>query len=83
VNVAFNLILSFFLSFFFFFFFFPDVFTPNFVEIKSGSVHEIASTLKRRSIKYPFVCKPSIAYGSSDAHKVSNIERTRKLVYIN
>lgn len=50
---------------------FPDIFTPNFVEIKSKNVHEIASTLKKRDIKYPFVCKPLIAYGSSDAHKVS------------
>lgn len=46
------------------------MFTPNFVEIKSKNVHEIASTLKKRGIKYPFVCKPLIAYGSSDAHKV-------------
>lgn len=47
-----------------------DVFTPNFVEIKSRDVREIASTLKKRDIKYPFVCKPLIAYGFSDAHKV-------------
>lgn len=50
--------------------FFSDVFTPNFVEIKSRNIHEIASTLKKRGIKYPFVCKPLLAYGSSDAHKV-------------
>lgn len=50
---------------------FPDIFTPNFVEIKSRDVCEIASTLKKHGIKYPFVCKPLIAYGSNDAHKVS------------
>lgn len=47
-----------------------DIFTPNFVEIKSRDVYEIALTLKKRGIKYPFVCKPLIAYGSSDAHKM-------------
>lgn len=50
--------------------FLVDIFTPNFVEIKSKDVYDIASTLKKCGIKYPFVCKPLIAYGFSDAHKV-------------
>lgn len=48
-----------------------DIFTPNFVEIKSRDVCEVASTLKKQGIKYPFVCKPLIAYGSSNAHRAS------------
>ncbi|XP_018394148.1 PREDICTED: inositol-tetrakisphosphate 1-kinase-like isoform X1 [Cyphomyrmex costatus] len=59
--------------------FFSDIFTPNFVEMKSKNVHEIASTLKKRGIKYPFVCKPLIAYGSSDAHKMTIIFNERDL----
>ncbi|EZA62042.1 Inositol-tetrakisphosphate 1-kinase [Ooceraea biroi] len=56
-----------------------DVFTPNFVEIKSRNLNEAASTLKRRGIKYPFVCKPLIAYGSSNAHKMMIIFNERGL----
>ncbi|KAL0120179.1 hypothetical protein PUN28_008081 [Cardiocondyla obscurior] len=58
---------------------FKGVFTPNFVEIKSRNVHEIASTLKKHGIKYPFVCKPLMAYGSSDAHKMMIIFNERDL----
>ncbi|XP_011061395.1 PREDICTED: inositol-tetrakisphosphate 1-kinase-like [Acromyrmex echinatior] len=58
---------------------FKDIFTPNFVEIKSRNVHEIASTLKKRGIKYPFVCKPLLAYGSSNAHKMMIIFNERDL----
>lgn len=40
------------------------------MEIKSRDIQEVASTLKKHGVKYPFVCKPLIAYGSSNAHKV-------------
>ncbi|XP_032687339.1 inositol-tetrakisphosphate 1-kinase-like [Odontomachus brunneus] len=58
---------------------FSDIFTPNFVEIKSRDVQDIVSTLKKRGIKYPFVCKPLIAYGFSDAHKMMIIFNERDL----
>ncbi|XP_076247038.1 LOW QUALITY PROTEIN: inositol-tetrakisphosphate 1-kinase [Calliopsis andreniformis] len=49
---------------------FNDVFTPKFVEIKSKSTVENISLLKMANIKFPFLCKPLIAQGSSDAHKM-------------
>ncbi|XP_076547030.1 inositol-tetrakisphosphate 1-kinase [Osmia lignaria lignaria] len=51
---------------------FNDVFTPRFVEIKSKSNVENISLLKMADIKFPFLCKPLIAQGSSDAHKGLN-----------
>ena len=49
---------------------FNDVFTPKFVEIKSKSAVENISLLKMANIKFPVLCKPLIAQGSSDAHKM-------------
>lgn len=50
--------------------FFLDVFTPRFVEIKHKSNVENISLLKMAGIKFPFLCKPLVAQGSNDAHKV-------------
>ncbi|KAG7196843.1 hypothetical protein KM043_014007 [Ampulex compressa] len=47
-----------------------DVFTPKFTEIKSQNIMENLSTLKLSGIKFPFVCKPLFAHGSSNAHKL-------------
>lgn len=49
---------------------FNDVFTPKFVEIKSKDTVENISLLKKANIKFPVICKPLIAQGSSDAHKL-------------
>lgn len=59
-----------------------DVFTPKFVEIKSKSTVENISLLKMANIKFPFLCKPLIAQGSSDAHKV-NIFQLSYITYVN
>lgn len=47
-----------------------DIFTPRFMEIKSKDIVENASLLKAKGINFPLVCKPLIAHGSSDAHKM-------------
>ncbi|XP_066602268.1 uncharacterized protein [Prorops nasuta] len=47
-----------------------DVFMPNFVELRSTDVDENVSLLKKNRISFPFLCKPLIAHGSSDAHKM-------------
>ncbi|XP_012278697.1 histone deacetylase 6 isoform X2 [Orussus abietinus] len=51
---------------------FNDVFTPNFIEIKSKSIPENVSLLKQNNIKFPFICKPLVAHGSKDAHKLDS-----------
>lgn len=52
--------------------FFSDVFVPKFLDVSSGSVDEIKQLVKDHDMRYPCVCKPSIAHGSSEAHKVSD-----------
>ncbi|KOC60339.1 Inositol-tetrakisphosphate 1-kinase [Habropoda laboriosa] len=47
-----------------------DVFTPRFIEIKSKSNIDNMSMLKMAGIKFPFICKPLVAQGSNDAHKM-------------
>lgn len=47
-----------------------DVFTPRFVEIKSKNTIENISLLRMAGIKFPFLCKPLVAQGSNDAHKM-------------
>ncbi|KZC11308.1 Inositol-tetrakisphosphate 1-kinase, partial [Dufourea novaeangliae] len=47
-----------------------DVFTPKFVEITSKSTVENISLLNRANIKFPLLCKPVLAQGFSDAHKM-------------
>ncbi|XP_046625261.1 inositol-tetrakisphosphate 1-kinase-like [Neodiprion virginianus] len=47
-----------------------DVFAPNFVEFKSTNIEENLSLLKRKNVKFPFLCKPLLAQGSTDAHKM-------------
>ncbi|XP_058804634.1 inositol-tetrakisphosphate 1-kinase-like [Phymastichus coffea] len=47
-----------------------DVFIPNFTEIKSKDVQEIMNSFKKYRVDFPCVCKPLIAHGSSDAHKM-------------
>ncbi|XP_014218193.1 inositol-tetrakisphosphate 1-kinase-like [Copidosoma floridanum] len=47
-----------------------DIFIPNFVEVKTKNTNEIMNTFKENGIKFPCVCKPLIAQGSSDAHKM-------------
>ncbi|XP_059480936.1 inositol-tetrakisphosphate 1-kinase-like isoform X2 [Neocloeon triangulifer] len=50
-----------------------DVFTPTYVELTSSDVQENIATLSSAGVKFPFVCKPLVAHGSSNAHKMSII----------
>ncbi|KAK7789705.1 hypothetical protein R5R35_012307 [Gryllus longicercus] len=47
-----------------------DVFTPTFVELVSNDYVENLRKLKQAGISFPFVCKPSFAHGSSQAHQM-------------
>ncbi|CAB3382726.1 Hypothetical predicted protein [Cloeon dipterum] len=50
-----------------------DVFTPTYVELNSDDVQVNLSKLASGGVKFPFVCKPQVAHGSSNAHKMSII----------
>ncbi|XP_034947662.1 inositol-tetrakisphosphate 1-kinase-like [Chelonus insularis] len=47
-----------------------DVFTPKSIELKFSSITENLNHLKKAGIKFPCICKPLLAHGSSDAHKM-------------
>lgn len=47
-----------------------DVFTPTFVELVSHDYNENLRKLKSAGISFPFVCKPSFAHGSTQAHEM-------------
>lgn len=49
------------------------VFTPKFVELQSANSTDNLYKLKEADIGYPFLCKPSVAHGSTSAHKMSII----------
>ncbi|RWS21171.1 inositol-tetrakisphosphate 1-kinase-like protein, partial [Leptotrombidium deliense] len=49
------------------------LFTPTFVELNSKNVEENVEKLKAAGVKYPFVCKPTVAHGSTLAHHMSLI----------
>lgn len=46
------------------------VFTPTFAEITSHNKLETIEVLKQANVQYPFICKPSVAHGSKQAHKM-------------
>ncbi|XP_011309241.1 inositol-tetrakisphosphate 1-kinase [Fopius arisanus] len=47
-----------------------DVFVPNSIELKSRNVSDNLTELHRHNIKFPFMCKPLLAQGSSNAHQM-------------
>ncbi|XP_063216966.1 inositol-tetrakisphosphate 1-kinase-like [Bacillus rossius redtenbacheri] len=49
------------------------VFTPAFVELTSVDREANIRKLTAAGIQFPFVCKPLVAHGSSDAHKMALI----------
>ncbi|RWS09694.1 inositol-tetrakisphosphate 1-kinase-like protein [Dinothrombium tinctorium] len=49
------------------------VFTPTFVELTSKDKQENIKKLKEADVRYPFVCKPLVAHGSTLAHQMSLI----------
>ncbi|KAJ9589652.1 hypothetical protein L9F63_017141 [Diploptera punctata] len=50
-----------------------NVFIPSFVELTSNDFEENLKTLRMAGVNFPFVCKPSVAHGSSNAHKLRMI----------
>lgn len=50
-----------------------DVFTPTFVELTSDDIETNIQRLKSAGVSFPFVCKPSVAHGTSDCHKMTVI----------
>lgn len=52
---------------------FSDVFAPNSIALTSNTPAENLKLLKKAGIKFPFICKPLLAQGSSDAHNVIDI----------
>ncbi|XP_074605593.1 inositol-tetrakisphosphate 1-kinase-like isoform X2 [Brevipalpus obovatus] len=44
--------------------------TPPFAALNTDDTEAIKLTLKENNVKYPFVCKPLIAHGSSSAHQM-------------
>lgn len=50
-----------------------DVFTPTFVELTSDDIDTNIQRLKSAGVSFPFVCKPSVAHGTSDCHKMTVI----------
>jgi inositol-1,3,4-trisphosphate 5/6-kinase/inositol-tetrakisphosphate 1-kinase len=49
------------------------VFTPTFVELTTTDVSENIEKLKNAFVRFPFVCKPLLAHGSTYAHQMSLI----------
>ncbi|XP_071441836.1 inositol-tetrakisphosphate 1-kinase-like [Hetaerina americana] len=49
------------------------IFIPTFVELTSSDLGTNLQKLRKAGITYPFVCKPSIAHGSKNAHRMAII----------
>ncbi|XP_065215327.1 inositol-tetrakisphosphate 1-kinase-like isoform X2 [Planococcus citri] len=50
-----------------------DVFTPTYVVLTSNNVAENVAKLQSYGVTYPFVCKPYVAQGTNDCHKMAII----------
>ncbi|XP_046382795.1 inositol-tetrakisphosphate 1-kinase-like [Ischnura elegans] len=50
-----------------------EIFIPTFVDLTSLDLETNIQTLKKAGVTYPFVCKPTIAHGSKNAHKMAII----------
>lgn len=60
---------------------FTDIFVPRFVLFDKPDTGKMTNLLKQHQIKFPIVCKPVIAHGSSDAHKVLSINYSNSQKY--
>lgn len=49
------------------------VYTPTFVELSTKDRESNKQRLQEAEVKYPFVCKPIVAHGSSASHKMAII----------
>ncbi|KAJ8686198.1 hypothetical protein QAD02_021992, partial [Eretmocerus hayati] len=56
-----------------------QIFIPNFAYVESSDTSKLMDDLKNNGIRFPCVCKPLIAHGSSDAHKLMVIFNERGL----
>jgi hypothetical protein len=48
------------------------VYVPPFIDLTSCNFRENSMKLQERSVTFPLLCKPLMAHGSSQAHKVSS-----------
>lgn len=57
-----------------------DVFTPTYVELTSNNVTENIKKLQSYGVSYPFICKPYVAQGTNDCHKMALIFNEKSVV---
>ncbi|XP_013136345.1 PREDICTED: inositol-tetrakisphosphate 1-kinase-like [Papilio polytes] len=46
------------------------IFTPNFAEFKTCNVEQNIEIMRQWGVKFPVICKPTIAHGSKSAHEM-------------
>lgn len=46
------------------------IFTPNFAEFTTNDIEKNIAIMSRRGVKFPVICKPSVAHGSKSAHEM-------------
>lgn len=46
------------------------IFTPAYAEFTTSNVNENLSIMRWRGVKFPVICKPTIAHGSKSAHEM-------------
>ncbi|KAG6441007.1 hypothetical protein O3G_MSEX001546 [Manduca sexta] len=46
------------------------IFTPNFAEFTTNNIELNIEIMRQRGVKFPVVCKPTLAHGSKSAHEM-------------
>lgn len=46
------------------------IFTPTFAEFITNNVEENVAIMGQRGVKFPIICKPTVAHGSKLAHQM-------------
>lgn len=44
------------------------IFTPSFAEFTTNNIEMNIEIMRQRGVKFPIICKPTIAHGSKSAH---------------
>ncbi|XKL66155.1 hypothetical protein PGB90_009575 [Kerria lacca] len=57
-----------------------DVFTPIYVELTSNNIAENIKKLQTYGVSFPFICKPYVAQGTNDCHKMALIFNEKSIV---
>ncbi|CAH0726998.1 unnamed protein product, partial [Brenthis ino] len=55
------------------------IFTPAFAEFTTSNVRQNIEIIKQRGVRFPVICKPTIAHGSKSAHEMVLIFNERGL----